>query len=515
MLPTKSKSQSNIFFNKICQLSSLIDRYQFTLSTYTHIASHTHRIVHQTMTKTKILVLHPNPDNLDTIIKKANLQHEKNGPFEAVILLGSHAISPCSTQPQVPLYYSSEDTETQQDNYIPVTGAFSRIKLKSGLKLGFLNQSGAECPEEVDILVSFHWPFAVANSQGLALISDQNVDIIAKQAKPRYHFSVGNEKGRFYEYSSFSWSGTRTCRFISLAQEGSGEKWFYAFAIDPLEADSSADGKNPYTEGRQTILNETPGEPSSERLNPLKRETEEYDSGESKKPRVVAPLDCFFCLSNPKIESHMIVAIGKESYLATAKGPMPLPQRPLDFSGHAIIIPFDHAPILGDLSTQREEMGKFQETVAMAFFEKQFATVFFQISRQENVHIHTQLIPVRLEGAEEQFEKALAERTRQNNERATHNQHLKFTSDPKEVKEIIQTNNFIRFVLSMGDRIKVYAAELEPGRPVDLQFPRRVMAYHLKCPKRTYWDRCKQTKGQETTECERFKSFYRKYDFTS
>lgn len=470
------------------------------------------------MTKTKILVLHPNPNNLDDIIKKANTQNLKNGPFEAVIFLGIHDLAPPSTTPQVPTYYCSSTKEDDAftdkgENFVCVSGEYSTLKLSSGVKIGFLGQFGAEVSEEVDILVSFHWPLAVAKTQGLSIISDEHVDKSATKLRPRYHFVVGSERGRFYEHPAFSWSGSRACRVISLAQEGSGNKWFYAFGIDPEAEDSPSAGTNPYSTVTSTV--EQSEEVKTQKLQPLKRHTENEDGIPVKRPKVVAPQDCFFCLSNPNIESHMIVAIGKYSYLATAKGAMPLPQRPLDFSGHAIIIPFDHTPTLEEESAPRIEMAQFQQTVAQAFYEKSFATVFFQISRPENVHIHTQLIPVRIDGAQEQLERSLAERTRQNNERARHNQQLCFTSRPQEVRDILSTNNFIKFVLSMGDEVKVYAAQLVSDKPVDLQFPRRVMSFHLKCPKRTYWDRCQQTKGQETTECQKFKEFYKNYDFTS
>lgn len=471
------------------------------------------------MTKTKILVLHPNPDNLDEIIKKANTQNTKNGPFEAVLLLGVHDLTPASTVPQVPTYYCGKTAEEanftdKAENLVCVSGACQILKLGSGVKIGFLSRNAGDVVGEADILVSFHWPYAVARTQGLSVIGEQEVDEVSLKLQPRYHFAVGTEKGRFYEHPAFQWSTSRACRMISLGQEGSGNKWFYAFSIDANEDDTFVDGKNPYTtqDTSAPVVTEKTAEPT--KLQPLKRPAEETEDA-AKRPKVVAPQECFFCLSNPNIESHMIVAIGKHSYLATAKGPMPLPQRPLDFSGHAIIIPFDHTPTLEDQSEQREEMAKFQKTVAEGFYERSFATIFFQISRPENVHIHTQLIPVRLEGAQEQLERSLAERTKQNNEKATYRQQLSFTSDPKEVKEILETNNFIRFVLSMGDQIKVYAAQLLSEKPVDLQFPRRVMSFHLKCPKRTYWDRCKQTKGQEITDCEKFKTFYKPYDFTS
>src|SRR6202012_6067357 len=54
------------------------------------------------------------------------------------------------------------------------------------------------------------------------------------------------------------------------------------------------------------------------------------------------PDQCFFCLSNPSIATHLITSIGNESYLTTAKGPLPTPKTfpSLGFPGHMLIIPF-------------------------------------------------------------------------------------------------------------------------------------------------------------------------------
>jgi hypothetical protein len=31
---------------------------------------------------------------------------------------------------------------------------------------------------------------------------------------------------------------------------------------------------------------------------------------------------CWFCLSNPKVEKHLVISVAEESYLALAKGPI-------------------------------------------------------------------------------------------------------------------------------------------------------------------------------------------------
>ena len=45
-------------------------------------------------------------------------------------------------------------------------------------------------------------------------------------------------------------------------------------------------------------------------------------------------VDCWFCLSSPKVEKHLVVSIGDEVYLALAKGPL-VPE-------HVLILPITH-----------------------------------------------------------------------------------------------------------------------------------------------------------------------------
>src|SRR5579862_8414860 len=51
------------------------------------------------------------------------------------------------------------------------------------------------------------------------------------------------------------------------------------------------------------------------------------DHHRSKRPRhehkpPPGPESCFFCLSNPNIQKHLITSIGNDAYLTTAKGPL-------------------------------------------------------------------------------------------------------------------------------------------------------------------------------------------------
>lgn len=476
--------------------------------------------------KSKILVLHPNPSKVEAIIAKANLQNSKNGPFEAVLFLGSIPANAPETKPDVPIYFcGSTDKEGSlvdvAENYICVQAPWTVVKLQSGITIGFFPDSKSEeVPEtKVDVLVSFHWAYSVARTQQLTLVGNQKVDTIVKSTEPRYHFAVGTDNGRFYEHPAFAWNNTRGSRFISLGQEGSGSKWFYAFGISTEEESVGVVGPNPFEERKRA--HESDDEPEHNETAVTRLEGLAGDDNEErvKRPKVVAPDQCFFCLSNANVESHMIVAIGTYSYLTVAKGPLSVPGKGLNFSGHAIIIPIDHEPTLPLIedSPQRKEILQFQDSLSSAFQAASFGVVFYEISRPENVHFHVQMVPVPLHDAQEQFERSLTEKTRQNNkfERNLLLEFSKYTDEDPELHKILETGNYLRFIVHSKGGKSQYVAALSSLKPVDLQFPRRVMAFHLRCPKRTYWDRCRQTVEEETKESRSFKKFYSEYDFTS
>lgn len=487
-------------------------------------------------TKPKFLVLHPDPSNLNEVAKKINLQNKKIGPFAAVILLGNIGNADIEINLDVPTYYMRQlnDPNEEKLNVLNLNSVLLPcfLKLKCGVSLIFVDSQSQDCkwPEftgKVDLMFSFHWPFALAELQQLTLVGNRKLDSIVQEFQPRYHFAVGIDSGRHLESPAFAWNDDRVCRFISLGREKTGSKWFYAFGLSSDADDTTMCLVNPFSNSLQATLNQsrisTKEQVPSLKLERLKKgrhDNDEEEEARFQKKRVrVSPESCFFCLSNPKVETHMIIAIGNYSYLTIAKGPLSLPNKTLDISGHGILIPIEHTAT-GELpSHTRMELNKFQETVALAFLEVNYSVVFFEISRPENIHFHIQMIPVPKQLLAEQFQLALENRTKVNNEKFAKNHKLKFdkfSPDDAEGLAALMKTSYVRFSLYEGLKpIEYYVSSIAGTQTVDLQFPRRVMSFLLKLPKRQNWDRCRQTTAEETAECKKFKSFYEKYDFTS
>lgn len=487
-------------------------------------------------TKPKFLVLHPDPSNLNEVANKINLQNAKIGPFAAVILLGNIDNVSIETRLDVPTYYleqskTSNEEENDIHNLIGVCLP-SLIKLKCGVTMAFVETQSQSCegPQysgKADLLFSFHWPLALAAAQQLTLVANRTLDPIVQSLQPRYHFAIGTDSGRYLESPPFAWNGERACRFISLGREKSGSKWFYAFGLGSEADDTSLCLANPFiaaandtvTQARDHTESQAPPLKLERLRNRLPEQDDNAEALHEKKRVRVSPESCFFCLSNPKVETHMIVAIGKHSYLTIAKGPLTLPNKTLNISGHGLLIPIKHTAT-GNLPDEtRKELNQFQETISLAFMKVNYSVVFFEISRPENVHFHIQMIPVPKKLLAEQFQRALEIKTEVNNEKFVKNHKLKFEKFlPNDVGGLtaLMSLPYVRFSIYEGlEPTEYYVSSISENHTVDLQFPRRVLAFLLKLPKRQNWDRCRQTEAEEVAECKKFKSFYEKYDFTS
>lgn len=491
--------------------------------------------------KVKFLILNPSPDNLIKILEKSNAQYTKNGPFEATILLGDvlpQGYELPNVKPLGVTYFSrgangiseviqAKESSTQSSidlatNFTFVKPPFSVIRTTSGItimivsKLDTNNESEEkplDLPEvKIDILITYEWPQVIGRLCKLTTVGNDKINELVTKLKPRYHFAVGNEIGKFFELEPFAWSTGEITRFISLAQEGgSKEKWFYAFSIG-LEQDKNTNViENPFT---ATNKRSRDGDTNKD------EEKELSNAREVKKSKVVAPEQCFFCLSNPNTETHMIVSIGTCSYLTIAKGPLTRSNKNLQFSGHGILIPIEHTPTIKQESLVSEELLKYQNSLVTAFDEQKpnLKLVFWEINRDTNIHYHKQFLPVE-ESLLNKFSKSLDMRVKLNNEKFKKNQNLHFTkftdmANP-ELTKILDTSNYIMFTVCKNKTDRdYYIAPLIPEKSIDIQFPRRVLAHVLNLPDRIHWDKCQQPKLKEMADCENFKSFYQKFDFT-
>ncbi|AMD20717.1 HDL027Cp [Eremothecium sinecaudum] len=491
------------------------------------------------MTKAKILVLGANSESLQEILLKSAKLNAKSGPFDCSIILGS-ALKSLLFDPKEPVTgptfvtnggsnLSDKSGSHEICENIKLLNNYGVYQISCGLKIGYLtiNDDGvANLKDEimtvfskasgVHILLTHYWPSVIR--LGKSSLGREFIDEIVTTTKPFYHFSALGEN--FFELEPFKWYDSEDpiiTRFINLGIYGTGEKWAYAFNIT-------------FDTDEKVII------PENIIDNPFlraKRSLESPQSSSTKKPKVLLPSSCHFCLSNPNVADHMVISVSKLSYLTIAKGPLSIPRDEMEFSGHCLIIPIEHIPKLNHSNSKSDDilntplaldMSKFEESIVnMNYKNYDMCTVVFEINSSNSIHYHKQVIPVPKYFIAN-FVNALNRQVHLNNERFTSNAKFEFQeyTGIKNAEYLVLLNdpatNYLQFTVYETPKTdpKIYIATFEADERLDLQFGRRVLAFLLKLPRRVLWNSkiCEQRKEDEEAEVEKFQIGYKTFDFT-
>ena len=98
---------------------------------------------------------------------------------------------------------------------------------------------------------------------------------------------------------------------------------------------------------------------------------------------------CWFCLASAQFESHFVVSVGEEAYVAMAKGPL-LPM-------HALILPIAHIPCSLDLSeAAAAEIDKYVGALRKCFEARGASLLLFEryMGSGSFEHMHIQALPI-------------------------------------------------------------------------------------------------------------------------
>lgn len=385
-----------------------------------------------------------------------------------------------------------------------------------------------------DILLTSDWPADIrvgskAQYTGEDPGSERGVSDLCAVLKPRYHFSTSHgffEREPFFHAQNEDSVGFQTTRFLSLAPFGnaSKQKWIYAFSLDLSSVLP------------QTVPAGTTASPLSQPVKKRKalepQSFSRFGDGETGRPRgnkraraPPQPRECFFCLSNPNIASHLITSIGNSSYLTTSKGPLPTPTtfKSLGFPGHILIIPLEHSPTLEaiqDAESKRDtlaEMHKYRDALQKMVAEKsasgpeahKLGAVTFEISRAGGVHVHWQFMPV----PKDLITRGLVEAAFK--VEAENEKYPAFETGALS-KDIVTEGDYFRAILWSGDgeKEKSLTLPLYASFRFDLQFGRRVLGKLLGLESRSHWQDCGQSEAEEIMDAEAFKEAFKSYDFS-
>lgn len=495
--------------------------------------------------KLKVLVLNPISSNLEKAVQIVNLQNKKAGPFAFSIflgdILGNSEEDIQLLTPDIPIYFTSGENKINPEHLKNLNSNFHYLgeigifKLVSGLKIGFISGHITDITGEqidnkfknqtnIDILITYQWPEAIAKEEKNILSGDKKLDVLINTAKPRYWFSAGGTvKGKFFEREAYK-IDEKITRFVSLATMNEG-RWWYAFNIN-IDPDDDLNTFQNMKIGTSPIVTSISNLPK----RPIESVSGLNNKNKKSKLRAteVTPSSCFLCLANPSFELHMVISVANLSYLTISKGPLTL-KKPLGFSGHGMIVPIEHYPTLRKYVYEKQpnckvenseiylEINKFQESLAKMFKTLgDYSIIFWEISRLRSVHCHLQFVPIP-NNIIPYFEKTLKNQIKY--DKKMYPEGLEYTkydesADMSDLYEIINSEDYVMFTLYEKFGITKYVIKLgnDENRYFDAQFPRKVMAVLLNLKNRIRWDKCTETIDEENTQKTKFQEAYRPFD---
>lgn len=180
------------------------------------------------------------------------------------------------------------------------------------------------------------------------------------------------------------------------------KKWLYALNLTPVDRTRLCDLALGTTDETQSpyplsLLNSQHSNQSEEGKNTQffydmdskgdNKRSKNRDGGFQKRPRPeFDQAKCWFCLSSPEVEKHLVVSVGTEVYLALAKGGL--------VEDHLLILPITHHASLSILpDTVAKEMKTYKKAVAKYYASTDRVPVFFERNYKTS-HCQLQAVPV-------------------------------------------------------------------------------------------------------------------------
>ncbi|KAK9101307.1 hypothetical protein Scep_024737 [Stephania cephalantha] len=212
--------------------------------------------------------------------------------------------------------------------------------------------------------------------------------------------------------------------------------------------------------------------------------------------------ECWFCLSSPNVESHLLLSIGENWYCALAKGALVLE--------HVLLMPIEHLPNTLAIAPEAEaELARFKKSLKMYCKRHDMEVVFF-----EWVFKHTTHANLQVQGEHS----SLALKSRHNISCIL----LIFffflvdwsdgssTEGRKFLKEKLDSGlSFFYAELPEG---KILSHSVDDNEKFPVQFGREVLAGLLGMPDRADWRACSVSKEEETQMAEDFKKRFKEFD---
>jgi CWF19-like protein 1 len=385
-----------------------------------------------------------------------------------------------------------------------------------------------------DILVTSEWPSNITKGSKVELATGDQppsrhcITDLCTTLKPKYHFSISPK--HFYEREPFFHASEEASetfsitRFISLACYGNTDKqkWIYAFSIDPTAIAPTSIPPGTTTSPLQSRPPKREPDKNSFRFSNDSTYTSSRPRKRQKRQPPPGPAECFFCLSNPNVATHLITSIGDNCYLTTAKGPLTTESTfpDLEFPAHILIIPLTHSPTLALIPDEESRTATLKE---MALFRialnnmlksksSSLGSVTWEVNRETGIHSHWQWLPVDIS----LLSKGLVEAAFK--VEAENEKYPKFETRKANALEEDETEQGDNFCVVLWNphsgKESSLVLPLDPSFRFDIQFGRRVLAKLLGLDNRRNWQDCGQSMEDEEKDVAKFKEVFKEFDFS-
>lgn len=518
---------------------------------------------------------------------KSLVEGEISIPLPTYFTLGNHSLPPQVIEkleknegevcPNLYFLNKGSTTKTSEGLRIVTLGGTLDPAVTAGLSkerfLPFHTEGDARAlrgAKTADILITSCWPLSIRSGSRVngpdRVLEEQCVADLCSALKPRYHFSTSDDM--FYEREPFFHlteqgepETASITRFISLAafDNPSKQKSLYGFSIDPATAPPSTLPPGT-TASPLTYSKKRPSLIEKEQSYSRFVQSPEHEHSRKRRRRQPPPMpqECFFCLANPNLATHLITSIANDSYLATAKGPLTNSSTfpSLTYPAHILIVPLAHSPTLHTIpdpesraSTVRE-MHQYrralQSYLSHASNDVALGAVTWELSRAAGIHVHWQFLPVAAELVEKGLV-AAAFRVEAENEKYAAFRPSPLTPPNPNSTDTSNEGDYFRLWIWRPDapfpapHIPKEAADgtinppapasplvgeegggieisltlpIPPSARFDAQFGRRVMAKLLGLETRMDWRDCGLEVDEERRDAEAFKKGFRPWDFS-
>uniref|UniRef100_A0A914WE37 CWF19-like protein 1 n=1 Tax=Plectus sambesii TaxID=2011161 RepID=A0A914WE37_9BILA len=382
----------------------------------------------------------------------------------------------------------------------------------------------------VDLLLTSQWPAQVDNFAPNRPVGDvKSSELISKVAaglKPRYHFAaIGPhyERAPYRNHRVLQEAAQHTTRFIGLASVGNAEKakWLYAFNVTPMRQLSRSElteqppnaSEFPYLQLLTSLIikeremNQRAGKDKPQFFFDMSEPVEDnVDRGGKRRNRgdregdegaKRPPQPCWFCLSSPEVEKHLVVAVSDCCYLAMAKGGLN--------HKHALILPVGHIQsVVAAPEEVRADIDRFKRALGQMFASTGECCVFFERNYRTQ-HLQIQVVPAPIDcqmGLKNAFLN-LAE---------MRGFELSVLADDQELWEVVN-EGCPYFFVELPDGTRLFTRQM---KNFPLQFGREVMASGgvLNIPEKVDWRACSIDKKVEEQLTKAFQKSFAQYDFT-